>query len=57
MRRVIGVVTIARSDYGHLTPLLTELRAAPDVELAVYVAGSHLALRFGHTVDHVEADG
>jgi UDP-N-acetylglucosamine 2-epimerase (non-hydrolysing) len=57
MVRAIGVVTVARSDYGHLLPLLAALRAAPDVELLVYVAGSHLAPRFGRTADHVEADG
>jgi UDP-hydrolysing UDP-N-acetyl-D-glucosamine 2-epimerase len=57
MGRAIGVVTVARSDYGHLTPLLEALRAAPDVELLVYVAGSHLSPRFGRTADLVEADG
>jgi UDP-hydrolysing UDP-N-acetyl-D-glucosamine 2-epimerase len=57
MSRAIGVVTVARSDYGHLTPLLHALHAAPDVELLVYVAGSHLAARFGRTASLVEADG
>src|SRR5215468_9811999 len=57
MSRAIGVVTVARSDYGHLTPLLRELHEAPDVELMVYVAGRHLAARFGHTARLVEADG
>lgn len=57
MGRAIAVVTVARSDYGHLTPLLEALRAAPDVELLVYVAGSHLSPRFGRTADLVEADG
>ena len=57
MGRAIGVVTVARSDYGNLSPLLDELRAAPDVELLVYVAGSHLSSRFGRTADLVEADG
>jgi UDP-N-acetylglucosamine 2-epimerase (non-hydrolysing) len=57
MSRAIGVVTVARSDYGHLLPLLEALRAAPDVELAVYVAGSHLVARLGRTADLVEADG
>jgi UDP-N-acetylglucosamine 2-epimerase (non-hydrolysing) len=58
MRRAIGVVTVARSDYGHLLPLLQALEAAaPDVELLVYVAGSHLASPFGvRTGDLVEAD-
>jgi UDP-N-acetylglucosamine 2-epimerase (non-hydrolysing) len=58
MRRSIGVVTVARSDYGHLRPLLEELDKTPDmVELLVYVAGSHLASPFGvRTGDLVEAD-
>jgi UDP-N-acetylglucosamine 2-epimerase (non-hydrolysing) len=57
MRRAIGVVTVARSDYGHLRPLLEALAAAPDVELLVYVGGSHLSERFGRTGDLVAADG
>jgi len=57
MSRAIGVVTVARSDYGHLTPLLQALHAAPDVELLVYIAGSHLAARFGRTASLVEDDG
>jgi UDP-hydrolysing UDP-N-acetyl-D-glucosamine 2-epimerase len=58
MRRAIGVVTVARSDYGHLVPLLRELEETPDVvELLVYVAGSHLESPFGvRTGDLVEAD-
>jgi UDP-hydrolysing UDP-N-acetyl-D-glucosamine 2-epimerase len=57
MSRAIGVVTVARSDYGHLLPLLEALGHAPDVELLVYVAGSHLASPFGvRTADLVEAD-
>lgn len=57
MSRTVGVVTVARSDYGHLVPVLQEIQAAPDLELAVYVAGSHLATRFGRTVTAVETDG
>jgi UDP-hydrolysing UDP-N-acetyl-D-glucosamine 2-epimerase len=57
MRRRIGVVTAARSDYGHLASVLGEIRAAPDLELLLFVAGSHLAPRFGETVRLVEADG
>ncbi len=58
MRRAIGVVTVARSDYGHLVPLLRELeRVQDEVELLVYVAGSHLESPFGvRTGDLVEAD-
>jgi UDP-hydrolysing UDP-N-acetyl-D-glucosamine 2-epimerase len=58
MRRAIGVVTVARSDYGNLLPLLQALGAASeDVDLLVYIAGSHLAAPFGvRTADLVEAD-
>jgi len=55
--RAIGVVTVARSDYGHLLPLLQELQRTPDVELLVYLAGSHLESPFGvRTGDLVKAD-
>jgi UDP-hydrolysing UDP-N-acetyl-D-glucosamine 2-epimerase len=57
MARTIGVVTVARSDYGHLTPLLEALRDTPGIRLQLYVAGGHLSPRFGRTVEAIEADG
>jgi UDP-hydrolysing UDP-N-acetyl-D-glucosamine 2-epimerase len=57
MARTIGVVTVARSDYSHLVPLLEALRDAPDVVLQLYVAGAHLSPRFGSTEKAIEADG
>jgi UDP-hydrolysing UDP-N-acetyl-D-glucosamine 2-epimerase len=57
MRRTIGVVTVARSDYGHLRPLLAEIRDAPNLTPQLFVAGGHLAERFGRTVREIEADG
>jgi UDP-hydrolysing UDP-N-acetyl-D-glucosamine 2-epimerase len=56
-KRTIGVVTVARSDYGHLIPLLEALRDTPGITLQLYVAGAHLSPRFGHTVDVIVADG
>ena len=53
----IGVVTVSRSDYGHLRPVLEALRRAPDLELLLLVAGMHLASEFGLTVRDIEADG
>ena len=53
----IGVVTVSRSDYGHLRPVLEALRRAPDLELLLVVAGMHLASEFGLTVRDIEADG
>jgi UDP-N-acetylglucosamine 2-epimerase (non-hydrolysing) len=57
MSRAIGVVTVARSDYGHLLPLLEALEREPGVDLLVYVGGSHLASPFGvRTGDLVSSD-
>jgi UDP-hydrolysing UDP-N-acetyl-D-glucosamine 2-epimerase len=55
--RRIGVVTVARSDYGHLVPLLEEIRATAGLELQLFVAGGHLSARLGRTVSAIEADG
>ena len=55
--RTIGVVTVGRSDYGVYQPVLQALRARPEVEVRLFVAGMHLAPEFGLTVRDVEADG
>jgi UDP-hydrolysing UDP-N-acetyl-D-glucosamine 2-epimerase len=57
MPRAIGVVTVARSDWGHLVPVLEAIRAAPDLELRLLVGGGHLSPRFGNTVAAIEAAG
>ena len=56
-RRVIGVVTVSRSDYGHLVPVLEAIRDAPDLDLRLLVAGMHLSADFGRTADVISADG
>jgi UDP-hydrolysing UDP-N-acetyl-D-glucosamine 2-epimerase len=55
--RTIGVVTVARSDYGIYRPVLRALAAEPGVRLSVYAGGMHLLETFGHTVDEIERDG
>src|SRR5438093_412370 len=55
--RRIGVATVARSDYGHLRPVLDGIRRAPELELLLFVAGAHLDPAFGSTVSEIEADG
>ncbi len=55
--RTIGVVTVARSDYGIYRPVLQALAARDDVNLQLYVGGMHLAERFGSTVGEIEQDG
>ncbi len=55
--RRIGVVTVSRSDWGHLVPVLEEMRGTPDVGLLLFVAGMHLVPDFGLTVREIEAAG
>ena len=57
MPRRIGVVTVARSDYSHLVPLLEALVSTSGLELELFVAAGHLAARFGKTADLVARDG
>ena len=55
--RTIGVVTVARSDYGIYQPVLQALRAHPEMEPHLVVGGMHLSPEFGLTVREIEADG
>jgi UDP-hydrolysing UDP-N-acetyl-D-glucosamine 2-epimerase len=56
-KRVIGVVSVSRSDWGHLLPVLEAIRDAPDLELRLLVAGMHLSEDFGATVATIETQG
>jgi len=55
--RAIGVVTVSRSDYGHLIPVLQAIRDCPGLTLQLLVGGMHLVPAFGNTVRAIEADG
>lgn len=55
--RTIGVVTVARSDYGIYLPLLRAISSDPELELHLFVSGMHLSPEFGLTVAEIEADG
>jgi UDP-hydrolysing UDP-N-acetyl-D-glucosamine 2-epimerase len=55
--RTIGVVTVARSDYGIYLPLLRKIQADPELRLHLMVSGMHLAPEFGSTVETIQADG
>ncbi|MEZ5342983.1 MAG: UDP-N-acetylglucosamine 2-epimerase, partial [Acidimicrobiales bacterium] len=55
MRRLL-VFTSARSDYGILRPLLRRLQAASELELGLFVTGTHLEEAHGATVTEIEAD-
>lgn len=55
--RTVGVVTVARSDYGHYLPLLRQIDDRDDLRLRLIASGSHLDAEFGNTVELIEADG
>jgi len=55
--RTIGVITVARSDYGIYLPLLRKIQEDPDLQLHLIVSGMHLSPEFGLTVERIEADG
>lgn len=55
--RTVGVVTVARSDYGHYLPLMQRIVETDGLRLHLIVGGSHLSPEFGSTVELIEADG
>lgn len=54
--RTIGVVTVARSDYGIYRPILRRIEGDPDLSLHLIVGGAHLSREFGFTVRMIEQD-
>ena len=55
--RTIGVVTVARSDYGPYLPILRRIQADPDLRLHLIVGGMHLSPEFGLTAEAIRQDG
>lgn len=56
MRRV-GVVSVGRSDYSILRPVLNSISKSPQLSLELIVSGMHLVPEFGYTVRDIEKDG
>ena len=55
--RKIGVVTSSRADYGLLKNLLLKIESEPNLDLFLFVTGSHLSPEFGNTVEEIIIDG
>lgn len=55
--RLIGVVTVGRSDYGILQPVLRQIAIDPNIDLMIYAGGMHLSSRHGMTISMIEKDG
>lgn len=55
--RTIGVVTVARSDYGIYLPILRRIQEDPNLHLHLMVTGMHLSPEFGMTIKTIQEDG
>jgi UDP-N-acetylglucosamine 2-epimerase (non-hydrolysing)/GDP/UDP-N,N'-diacetylbacillosamine 2-epimerase (hydrolysing) len=55
--RHIAVVTTSRADWGHIEPVLRELRGRDGVQVSLLVGGAHLEARFGVTINAVREAG
>lgn len=55
--KTIGVVTVARSDYGIYMPILKKIQAHPSLDLCVLVSGMHLSPEFGKSIETIVDDG
>lgn len=55
--RSIGVVTVGRTDWSIWRPVLDGIKGDPDLELRLYVTGSHLSPEFGLTIEDLISDG
>jgi len=49
----IAVVTGSRADWSLLQPVLQGIRDHADLQLQLWVTGSHLEKRFGHTIEQI----
>ncbi len=53
----IAVITVARSDYSILKPILKEIEKSNELNLILYVTGMHLSSEYGLTVNEIIDDG
>lgn len=57
LKRIIGVVSVGRSDYGIYRPLLKKITNSKSLQLHLIAGGMHLSRRHGMTINHIIADG
>jgi UDP-N-acetylglucosamine 2-epimerase (non-hydrolysing)/GDP/UDP-N,N'-diacetylbacillosamine 2-epimerase (hydrolysing) len=56
-KRVIGVFTGNRADYGLQFPILKAIATEPKLDYQLIVSGAHLDKTFGSTIDEIQRDG
>lgn len=53
----IAVVTVGRSDYGILRPLLLAMKNSSDISTCLLVGDGHLSKEHGETINEIRGDG
>lgn len=53
----LGIVTATRAEYGLLRRLISLAQKDPDIDLRLYVTGTHLSRIHGYTLDAILMDG
>ncbi|MFW9767180.1 MAG: UDP-N-acetylglucosamine 2-epimerase [Candidatus Thorarchaeota archaeon] len=57
MKRIVGVVTGTRAEYGYLEPLLRTIENDSNLKLQLLVTGMHLLKDYGNSIEEIERDG
>lgn len=52
----VAVYTSTRADYGLLRPLISRLSKKSQIDLRLFVTGTHLSEKYGFTVSEIEKD-
>lgn len=56
-RRIVGVFTGNRAEFGLLVPVIRAVLAHPDLDLRLYVSGGHLDTKSSHSVKEILDEG
>jgi len=56
-KRIIGIFTGNRAEYGLQFPILKAVDAHPDLDYRLVVSGAHLDAKFGRTLEEIKGDG
>ena len=55
--RKIAIYTSTRAEYGILKTLIGLIDVDPELELSLWVSGTHLSSHHGYTINQIESDG
>lgn len=56
-KRIIGVFTGNRAEYGLQYPILKAIESHPNLDYRLFVSGAHLDANFGKTIEEIQSDG